>query len=150
MFLIRVKIHKIQIQYDGLTHSYVITYYDYLSIINFFFCLSEFSAMAGITSGICFIALRDMDSSSRSIYPNNTTVLYDYSFMLEWASNALCILEGFVFLCLLKMDYNDINESGKYNSFMWFCSMEGIFVVRKKCQSTTYSIHFHVHSCGKS
>lgn len=43
MFLIRVKIHKIQIQYDGLTHSYVITYYDYLSIIIFFLSLWIFS-----------------------------------------------------------------------------------------------------------
>lgn len=78
--------------------------------------------MCGITSGICFIALRDLDSSSRNIYPNGTTTLYDFSFMMEWASNSLCILEGFIFLCLLKMDYNDITETGKYNSFMWFCS----------------------------
>ncbi|XP_061175744.1 uncharacterized protein LOC133184683 [Saccostrea echinata] len=76
------------------------------------------AGMCGIASGICFIALRDMDSTSRDIYPNNTTVQYNFSFMLEWAANSLCILEGFVFLCLLKMDYNDITETGKYNSFM--------------------------------
>lgn len=77
-----------------------------------------FTGMCGIASGICFIALRDMDSTSRNIYPNGAIVQYDFSFMLEWAANTVCILEGFVFLCLLKMDYNDITETGKYNSFM--------------------------------
>lgn len=91
-----------------------------LYLVTSILCL--IAAMCGITSGICFIALRDLDSSSRNIYPNGTTTLYDFSFMMEWASNSLCILEGFIFLCLLKMDYNDITETGKYNSFMWFCS----------------------------
>lgn len=87
-----------------------------LYLVTSILCL--IAAMCGITSGICFIALRDIDSSSRNIYPNGTTTLYDFSFMMEWASNSLCILEGFIFLCLLKMDYNDITETGKYNSFM--------------------------------
>lgn len=91
----------------------------HLSLLVFMFYSFFFpAAMCGITSGICFIALRDLDSSSRNIYPNGTTTLYDFSFMMEWASNSLCILEGFIFLCLLKMDYNDITETGKYNSFM--------------------------------
>ncbi|KAK3089804.1 hypothetical protein FSP39_006662 [Pinctada imbricata] len=76
------------------------------------------AGMCGIASGICFIALRDMDANSREIYPSHTSTKYNYSFMLAWIGNGFCILEGFVFLCLLKMDYNDINESGKYNTFM--------------------------------
>lgn len=75
-------------------------------------------AMCGIASGIVFIAMRDMDATTRNIYPANTTYSYGYSFMLSWIGTGLCIVEGFFFLCLLKMDYNDVKESGKYNSFM--------------------------------
>lgn len=80
--------------------------------------LCLFGAMCGITSGIIFIAMRDMDGTSRNFYPANTTHQYGWSFMLSWIGTGLCVIQGFFFLCLLKMDYNDINESGKYNTFM--------------------------------
>lgn len=86
-----------------------------LLIINYFFF---FVVMCGIISGICFIVLCDFDFFFRNIYFNGIMILYDFLFMMEWVFNFFCILEGFIFLCFLKMDYNDITEIGKYNFFM--------------------------------
>lgn len=72
--------------------------------------------MAAISSGICFIALRDLDKTSRAIYPVNVELRYDWSFIIGWVATGLCLLEGFVFLALLRMDYEDVAESGRYHT----------------------------------
>ncbi|XP_069124171.1 transmembrane protein 178B-like [Argopecten irradians] len=79
--------------------------------------LSLIAGMCGIASGICFIALRDHDIYSRMIYPSQVTYSYGWSFALGWGGTGLCLLEGFIFLCLLRKDYDDVNETRKYNSF---------------------------------
>ena len=73
-------------------------------------------AMAAIASGICFIALRDLDKTSRAIYPLMVVTKYTWSFIIGWVATGLCLLEGFVFLCLLRMDYEDVGESGRYHT----------------------------------
>ena len=75
-----------------------------------------FSAMAGIASGICFIALRDLDHNSRNTYPDGVDTEYQWSFMLGWAGTGLCMIEGFLFLAVLRMDYDDVAESGRYTT----------------------------------
>jgi len=59
---------------------------------------SNFTGMAGVASGICFIALRDKDSQSLRIYPDHVTYQYGLSFILAWVGAGLCIVEGFLFL----------------------------------------------------
>jgi len=71
--------------------------------------------MAAIASGICFIAMRDLDKSSRLQYPTDVSLRYDWSFILGWVGTGLALLEGFMFLALLRMDYEDVAESGRYN-----------------------------------
>lgn len=72
--------------------------------------------MAAIASGICFIALRDLDHSTRNAYPTNVETSYDWSFILGWVGTGLCLLEGFIFLGLLRMDYDDVAETGRYQT----------------------------------
>ena len=72
--------------------------------------------MAGIASGICFIALRDIDETSRQIYPDEVDRKYSWSFMLGWAGTGLVLIQGFIFLCLLRMDYDDVGESNTYKT----------------------------------
>lgn len=72
--------------------------------------------MAGIASGICFIALRDLDHTTRSVFPEGTTTKYAWSFILGWVGTGLCLLEGFIFLALLRMDYDDVADSGRYQT----------------------------------
>ena len=74
------------------------------------------SAMAAIASGICFIALRDIDETSRKIYPNEVDRDYSWSFILAWVGTGLVLIQGFIFLCLLRMDYDDVGESNQYKS----------------------------------
>ena len=76
----------------------------------------SFPAMAGIASGICFIAMRDIDETSREIYPDDVNRSYAWSFMLAWAGTGIVLLQGFVFLCLLRMDYDDVAESNNYKT----------------------------------
>lgn len=74
------------------------------------------SSMAAIAGGICFIALRDLDHTSRNAYPSNVDTSYDWSFILAWVGTGLCLVEGFIFLGLLRMDYEDVAESGRYQT----------------------------------
>ena len=76
----------------------------------------SFSAMAGIASGICFIAMRDIDETSKEIYPDTVDRAYGWSFILAWAGTGLVLIQGFVFLCLLRMDYDDVAESNNYKT----------------------------------
>ncbi|XP_060076494.1 transmembrane protein 178B-like [Ylistrum balloti] len=86
-----------------------------LYLVSAILCL--IAGMCGIASGICFIALRDIDIFTHVIYPSHVTYSYGWSFALGWGGTGLCILEGFIFLCLLRSDYININETRKYNSF---------------------------------
>ncbi|KAL5018053.1 hypothetical protein ScPMuIL_003775 [Solemya velum] len=74
------------------------------------------AGMCGIASGICFIALRDIDETTDKIYPTGVTQKYDYSFIVAWVGCGLCIVEGFIYLCLLKSDKDDDSES-KYSYY---------------------------------
>ncbi|KAK3583027.1 hypothetical protein CHS0354_005672 [Potamilus streckersoni] len=73
--------------------------------------------MCGITGCICFIALRDIDKTSNNIYPDKVSHNYSWSFMLAWIGTGLCIIEGFFFICLLRMDYDDVGESNKHKIY---------------------------------
>ncbi|KAL3877248.1 hypothetical protein ACJMK2_034981 [Sinanodonta woodiana] len=78
---------------------------------------SLLAAMCGIAGCICFIALRDIDITSNNIYPDKVTHRYSWSFMLAWIGTGLCIVEGFLFICLLRMDYDDVGESNKHKIY---------------------------------
>lgn len=78
--------------------------------------MSLLGAMAAIASGICFIALRDIDETSRKIYPNEVDRDYSWSFILAWVGTGLVLIQGFIFLCLLRMDYDDVGETNQYKS----------------------------------
>lgn len=78
--------------------------------------MSLLASMAGIASGICFIALRDLDHTSRDTFPAKVDTAYGWSFILAWIGTGLALVEGFMFLCLLRMDYDDVGESGKYQT----------------------------------
>jgi hypothetical protein len=43
-----------------------------------------FSAMAGVASNVCFMALRDLDENKNYIYPAHTNIKYDWTFMTSW------------------------------------------------------------------
>lgn len=75
------------------------------------------AGVGGIASGTIFIALRDKDIYSNPIYPANVTHTYSWSFGMAWGGAGLCLLQGFIFLCLLRKDYDDANETKKYSSF---------------------------------
>ena len=88
----------------------------YVNFLIFSMFSSFIPAMAGIASGICFIALRDIDETSREIYPSEVDRKYSWSFMLGWAGTGLVLVHGFIFLCLLRMDYDDVGESNTYKT----------------------------------
>lgn len=74
------------------------------------------AAMAAIASGICFIALRDLDITKRHVFPPEVELSYRWSFILGWVGTGLSLIDGFLFLGLLKMDYEDVAESGRYQT----------------------------------
>lgn len=78
--------------------------------------LSLIATMAAVASGISFIALRDIDRITRKIYPTDVDMWYQWSFMLGWIGTGLCLVEGFMFLGLLRMDYDNVKVSGIYQT----------------------------------
>lgn len=83
-------------------------------IFNSFFIIS---AMAGVASNVCFMALRDLDENKNYIYPAKTEIKYDWTFMTSWVGTGLCFILAFMYICLLCVDYDDVNETGKYSTF---------------------------------
>lgn len=73
--------------------------------------------MAGVASNVCFMALRDLDENKYRIYPENTSIAYQWTFMTSWAATGILFILAFLYIFLLCVDYDDINESGKYSSF---------------------------------
>ncbi|KAL8569242.1 hypothetical protein ACOMHN_047929 [Nucella lapillus] len=93
------------------------------------------ATVSGIASGICFIALRDLDnttarpsSSSSSSYsssssssvmplppalPEYVSQDYSWSFMLHWIGTGLALVESFLLLCLLRNSYEFVGEDTK-------------------------------------
>ncbi|VDI22243.1 Hypothetical predicted protein [Mytilus galloprovincialis] len=76
-----------------------------------------FAAMAGVASNVCFMALRDLDENKNYIYPAKTEIKYDWTFMTSWIGTGLCFILAFMYICLLCVDYDDVNETGKYSTF---------------------------------
>lgn len=76
-----------------------------------------FSAMAGVASNVCFMALRDLDENKYHMYPANTNIEYLWTFMTSWIATGLLFILAFLYICLLCVDYDDVNESGKYSTF---------------------------------
>ncbi|XP_052819394.1 transmembrane protein 178B-like [Mya arenaria] len=74
------------------------------------------ATMAAIASGICFIAMRDLDKTSRAEYPSSVSTSYGWSFIVAWVGTGLGLLEAFIFLALLRIDYEDVAETGRYNN----------------------------------
>lgn len=75
------------------------------------------AAMAGVASNVCFMALRDLDQNKYYIYPQDTKIKYDWTFMTSWIGTGLCFILAFMYICLMCIDYDDINETGKYSTF---------------------------------
>ena len=63
------------------------------------------------------MALRDLDENKNYIYPVHTNIKYDWTFMTSWIGTGLCFILAFIYICLLCVDYDDINETGKYSTF---------------------------------
>lgn len=78
--------------------------------------LTLLATMAAVAGGICFIALRDLDKTSRGIFPSDVNTQYQWSFILGWIGTGLCLIEGFVFLGLLRMDYENVMEKRRYHA----------------------------------
>ncbi|XP_041362266.1 uncharacterized protein LOC121378254 [Gigantopelta aegis] len=76
-----------------------------------------FATICGITSGICFIALRDLDQSRYAIYPDGVTSNYTWSFMIHWIGTGLCLVDSFILLCLIRRTYDDVTELGAYSAY---------------------------------
>ena len=80
--------------------------------------------MCGITSGICFIAVRDLDKETfrtvtvtPPVPPEFATQSYDWSFMLHWIGTGLAFLDSFILLCLLKNNYDYVNDDSKFSPY---------------------------------
>ncbi|ESO87432.1 hypothetical protein LOTGIDRAFT_235099 [Lottia gigantea] len=72
------------------------------------------ATICGSVSGICFIALRDLDVDPQNLYPQGVASNYDWSFMIHWISTGMCIVESCILLCLLKESYDDVAEKFSY------------------------------------
>lgn len=86
------------------------------------------ATMSGMASGICFIALRDLDNTTftdskfkdPSLFPppppGDANQNYHWSFMIHWIATGLALVDSFVLLCLLRNSYETVNEKFKqYN-----------------------------------
>ena len=80
--------------------------------------------MCGIASGICFIAVRDLDNTTfrtRAVMPpavpEYASQTFDWSFMLHWIATGLCFVDSFLLLCLLKNSYECVNEEAKFSPY---------------------------------
>jgi hypothetical protein len=89
-----------------------------------FCCCFFFPAMCGIASGVCFIALRDLDNeTSRSqtvmppVVPEYASQDYYWSFMLHWIGTGLAFVDSFILLCLMKNSYESVNEDYKFSPY---------------------------------
>ena len=87
-----------------------------------FFLLSP--AMCGITSGICFIAVRDLDNTTfrtRAVIPpavpEYASQSFHWSFMLHWIATGLAFVDSCLLLCLLKNSYERVNDNSKFSPY---------------------------------
>lgn len=74
------------------------------------------AVLLGIVGCICFIALQD------ELYKTTTsiTLTYQWSFMLAWISVGLCLIESGIFVVLVKVCFDNVFQSGKFNYYsMW-------------------------------
>ncbi|KAK7502403.1 hypothetical protein BaRGS_00006356 [Batillaria attramentaria] len=81
------------------------------------------ATMSGVASGICFIALRDLDNTTFKDMvvmppppPSSTNQNYDWSFMVHWIGTGLALVDSFILLCLLRNSYESVNDDVKYYS----------------------------------
>lgn len=70
-------------------------------------------AMAGVAGGVCFIAAREVEDKELLKYSGLITK-YGWSFMLEWISSGLCLVNGFLILCLIKFTYQKVKNQDNY------------------------------------
>ncbi|KAK7113636.1 uncharacterized protein [Littorina saxatilis] len=76
-----------------------------------------FATLCGIASGVCFIAVRDLDNTTvrtKAVLPPAVPLyasqMFDWSFMLHWIGTGLAFVDSFLLLCLLKNSYDLVNE----------------------------------------
>ncbi|XP_014777906.1 claudin domain-containing protein 1 [Octopus bimaculoides] len=81
-----------------------------------FFILSVLELMAaflGIIGCICFIALEDLGK----YHTSEDNAEYQWSFMLAWISIGLCFVESSILVILVKVCYDEVFESGKFDYY---------------------------------
>lgn len=78
--------------------------------------------ICGFVSGICFIAVRDLDNETfRTVavrppaVPEYTSQEYYWSFMLHWIGSGLAFVDSFILLCMMRNVYQSVNEANKFS-----------------------------------
>lgn len=74
------------------------------------------AVLVGIIGCISFIALQDEIHKSDSFQQYT----YQWSFILAWISIALCLIESGIFVVLVKVCFDNVFQSGKFNYYSIF------------------------------